>query len=125
MTKSNSFLEMIDFEKLSKSLKNINIKLKEERSKEWLLILSIENTRKIIQHIQKCMETDSISDDQRIEMIKNIIVIHQDLNRITSDRELSLSDEFYEQARDTIENLIIFYPVFIFNKSLADQKREA
>ncbi|MDN6196141.1 MAG: hypothetical protein L0I93_06605 [Atopostipes suicloacalis] len=121
----NSFLQMIDFENLTNSLKNINTILRDEQSQEWLLIISIDNTRKIINHVKECMDNQNITHDQKIDMYKNIIVIHQDLTRLMQDKNLNLSDKFYNQAQETLENLIIFYPVFIFNKSLLEQKKEA
>lgn len=116
--KFSHFLEMIDYKKLYDELKVINIILKNENSDEAKLILTIDSTRRLIKYIENQYDKDEISNVEKIKMLEGVIVIHQDLTRITHDKSITLSDEFYEKSGEVLERLTIFYPAFIFNSKL-------
>lgn len=128
MTEQNlefsSFLEMVDFDALCQSLKDVNNKLKEEQSIEYQLIMTIDTTYKLIQYLKHHMDDDSIKSHEKLEMISYIIIIHQDLTRILYDEDLNLSKEFYQISRNVIERLVIFYPAFIFNNQIISQRQK-
>lgn len=120
----SSFLDMVDFDALCQSLKDINNILKEEQSSEYQLIMTIDTTYKLIQYLRNHMNDDNIKSKEKLEMISYIIIIHQDLTRILYDEDLKLSEKFYSTSRSVIERLVIFYPAFIFNNQIISHKQK-
>ena len=120
----SSFLEMVDFDALCQSLKDVNNILKEEQSLEYQLIMTIDTTYKLIQYLKNHMNNDNVKSQEKLEMISYIIIIHQDLTRILYDEDLELSKKFYEISRSVIERLVIFYPAFIFNNQIISQRQK-
>lgn len=120
----SSFLEMINYGDLSNKLKSINMILKDEESKEFELIMTINSIRQLIQYINENYKKDNINMNDKLDMISFIILIHQDLTRIIYDETMHLPEVFYEKAKDIIEQLVIFYPAYIFSKQISNQQTE-
>lgn len=116
--KNSHFLDMIDYDKLSNELKKMVEILRDEKSDEYKLILVVDTTRSLISYIKEQYKNEEISDQDKVEMLEHVIIIHQDLIRFIYDENNDLSQEFCHQSRSLLEELTVFYPAFIFNSEL-------
>ena len=116
--KNSHFLDMIDYDKLSNELKKMVEILRDEKSDEYKLILVVDTTRSLISYIKEQYKNEEISDQDKVEMLEHVIIIHQDLTRLIYDENSDLSQEFCKQSRSLLEELTVFYPAFIFNSKL-------
>lgn len=116
--KNSHFLDMIDYDKLSNELKKMVEILRDEKSDEYKLILVVDTTRSLISYIKEQYKNEEISDQDKVEMLEHVIIIHQDLIRLIYDENNDLSQEFCHQSLSLLEELTVFYPAFIFNSEL-------
>lgn len=120
---ANSFIGLVDHKNLSQDLKIINEKLIDINFKNKDLIISIDNIRKLMIFLPN-LTTKSFDNIKKRNFAKDVVVIHQGLYKIIVDKEIDLPDDYLKLISDAIQQLTIFYPIFIFNNEIVTNKTQ-
>ena len=120
---ANSFIGLVDHKNLSQDLKIINEKLIDINFENKDLIISIDNIRKLMIFLPN-LTTKSFDDIKKRNFAKDVVVIHQGLYKIIVDKEIDLPDDYLKLISDAIQQLTIFYPIFIFNNEIVTNKTQ-
>lgn len=120
---ANSFIGLVDHKNLSQDLKIINEKLIDINFENKDLIISIDNIRKLMIFLPN-LTTKSFDDIKKRNFAKDVVVIHQGLYKIIVDKEIDLPDDYLKLISDAIQQLTIFYPIFIFNNEIVVNKTQ-
>ena len=120
---ANSFIGLVDHKNLSQYLKIINEKLIDINFENKDLIISIDNIRKLMIFLPN-LTTKSFDDIKKRNFAKDVVVIHQGLYKIIVDKEIDLPDDYLKLISDAIQQLTIFYPIFIFNNEIVTNKTQ-
>lgn len=120
---ANSFIGLVDHKNLSQDLKIINEKLIDINFENKDLIISIDNIRKLMIFLPN-LTTKSFDNIKKRNFAKDVVVIHQGLYKIIVDKEIDLPDDYLKLISDAIQQLTIFYPIFIFNNEIVTNKTQ-
>lgn len=120
---ANSFISLVDHKNLSQDLKIINEKLIDINFENKDLIISIDNIRKLMIFLPN-LTTKSFDNIKKRNFAKDVVVIHQGLYKIIVDKEIDLPDDYLKLISDAIQQLTIFYPIFIFNNEIVTNKTQ-
>lgn len=120
---ANSFIGLVDHKNLSQDLKIINEKLIDINFENKDLIISIDNIRKLMIFLPN-LTKKSFDNIKKRNFAKDVVVIHQGLYKIIVDKEIDLPDDYLKLISDAIQQLTIFYPIFIFNNEIVTNKTQ-